>query len=393
VTQPAAGSRGARRSVPLARPSFGAAEEDALRDVLRSGWVTQGPRVAEFERRFAVRVGAAEAVAVSSGTTALFLALHALGIGPGDEVIVPSLSFIASANCIAHCGATPVFADVDPRSYNLDPEAVRAALSPRSRALLAVHQLGVPAELDALQQIARSHGLPLVEDAACAVGARYQGRPIGSSGNLACFSFHPRKLLVTGEGGMITTDDPALAARLRILRHQGMSVSDLERHLADRTIVERYPEIGYNFRLSDLHAALGLVQLEKLDLFLARRSQIAARYARALADLAELELPFCPAQAEPNHQSYIVRLTGASAEQRDGLMDALLQRGIATRRGLMACHREPPYQASRHGSSLAHTEAAADQTLLLPIYSELEPEDQDYVVDQLRELAPKAVAR
>jgi perosamine synthetase len=376
------------RRVPLARPSFDEREEKAVAEVLRSGWVTQGPRVGAFEERFAETVGAAHAVAVSSATAALFLSLRALGVGPGDEVVVPSLSFIASANAVAHAGATPVFADVDPRTYDLDPAAVEAALGPATRAVLAVHQLGMPAELDALQRIADRSGVALVEDAACAVGSRYRGRPVGGSGNLACFSFHPRKVLVTGEGGMITTSDGDLAARLRRLRHQGMSVSDLERHRAERVVFERYDEIGYNFRLSDLHAALGLVQLEKLPQLLEHRRRLAARYARALSALPRLEAPFVPEHVEPNFQSYIVRLTGARCEERDALIQALQGRGVATRRGLMAIHREACYREDgpgRAGGPLPHTEAAADQTLVIPLYPELSDEEQDYVVAQLAE--------
>lgn len=374
---------GPLRQVPLAKPCFDAAEERAIVEVLRSGWVTQGPRVEEFERRFAERVGAAQAVAVSSGTAALFLSLHALGIGPGDEVLVPSLSFIASANAIVHCGATPVFVDVDPTTYNLDPQQLEGALSPRTRAVLVVHQLGLPADLDALEASARRAGIQLVEDAACAVGSRYRGRPIGGSGRAVCFSFHPRKVLVTGEGGLITTQDAELAVRLRRLRHQGMSVSDLDRHLAEHAIVESYPEVGWNFRLSDLHAAVGIAQLAKLDELLARRRAIAARYAAALGSDARVEPPFVPGWAEPNHQSYIVRLRGSSAAQRDALLEAMRRRGVATRRGLMAAHLEPCHRGARVHGSLVHTEAAAAQTLVLPIYAELDEADQRYVIEQL----------
>jgi dTDP-4-amino-4,6-dideoxygalactose transaminase len=372
--------------IPLARPSFGAEEERGLLETLRSGWVTQGPRVAEFEQRFAQVVQARDAVAVSSGTTALFLALHALGVGPGDEVIVPSLSFIASANAIVHCGASPVFVDVEPQTYNLDPAAVAAALSPRTRAVLAVHQLGLPADLDRLTEVARSHGVALVEDAACAVGSRWRGRPIGSSGNPVCFSFHPRKLLVTGEGGMIATGDPRLAGRLRRLRHQGMSVSDAERHRAQRVILETYPEVGFNFRLSDLHAALGLAQLERLPAFVAERRALAARYAEALAGEARLGLPREPAGAEGNFQSYIVRLNGADAAERNALMDALLAQGVGTRRGLMASHLEPCHRDARRAGPLPHSEAAAAQTFLLPLYAGLAPADQERVIATLRAL-------
>jgi dTDP-4-amino-4,6-dideoxygalactose transaminase len=371
--------------VPVARPCFDAEEERLLLEVLRSRWVTQGPRVEEFERRFAEAVGARHAVAVSSCTTGLFLAFHALGIGPGDEVIVPSLSFIATANSVVHAGATPVFADVEPRSYNLDPTAVAAAVGPRTRAILVVHQLGLPADLPRIEEIARRHGLAVVEDSACAVGSRLAGRPIGSSDNLGCFSFHARKVLVTGEGGMIVTPDAGLAAKLRRLRHQGMSVSDLDRHRAGRPLIEDYPEVGYNFRLSDLQAAVGLAQLAKLDAFLARRRLLASRYDAALAAFPDVEAPFAPAGAEPNHQSYIVRLRGAGAALRNRVLEELQGRGVASRRGLMASHLEACHRKARCVGTLPETERAAAQTLLLPIFHELSEADQDYVVARFRE--------
>lgn len=372
--------------IPVAKPSFDEEEERMVCEVLRSGWVTQGPRVEEFERLLAATVGATEAVAVSSGTTALFLSLHALGIGPGAEVIVPSLSFIASANAIVHAGATPVFVDVDPRTYNIDPQAIEAAISPCSRAVMVVHQLGMPADLDSIADIARRRGLLLVEDAACALGSRYRGRAIGGSGHPAAFSFHPRKVVVTGEGGMITTDDAELAVRLRRLRHQGMSISDIARHQAVQVINEEYAEIGYNFRLSDLHAAVGLVQLRKLDRFLARRREIAARYDAALREIEGVVPPFVPDYAQPNYQSYIVRLDAADEVQRDQVLNEMQRRGVATRRGLMAAHREPCYRDAHIAGSLQHTEAATAQTMILPMYTDLTEDQQAYVISTLREV-------
>ncbi len=374
------------RRVPVTAPSFGAEEERLLLETLRSGWVTQGARVAAFEERFAAAVEAREAVAVSSCTAGLFLCLHASGIGPGDEVVVPALTFIATANAVVHAGATPVLADVDPRTYNLDPKAAEAAFSPRTRAVLLVHQLGMPADLPAFEALAAERGVLLLEDSACAVGSRLAGRPIGGSGHTGCFSFHPRKVLVTGEGGMITTADSELAARLRRLRHQGMSVSDLERHRADRVITERYPEIGYNFRMSDLQAAVGLAQLDKLDALVARRRALGARYDAALADVPGLVTPAVPESALPNFQSYIVRLSGADRAARDRVQDAMQRRGVATRRGLMAVHREEPYRHALRAGPLRHSEEADAQTLLLPLYADLSHEDQDYVVEQLREV-------
>ena len=371
--------------IPVARPTLGPEEEAEVLAALRSGWITQGPRVLEFERRFAAAVGAKEAIAVTNGTVALFLGLHVLGIGAEDEVIVPSLSFIATANAIRHTGATPAFAEVDPRTYNLDSRSVESVVSARTRAILVVHQLGLPADLDALAAIAAKHGLSVVEDAACAVGSRHRGQPIGSGANLACFSFHPRKVITTGEGGMLTTSDPAMAARLRILRHQGMSVSDLERHHASRVITETYDEAGYNFRLSDLHAAVGLAQLRKLDALLQRRRAIAARYDAAFDGHPTVVPPHVPDYADPNYQSYIVRLRGASAARRNAFLDAMGRRGVATRRGLMAIHREACYAGAPRATSLRHTEEADAQTVILPMHGELQTEEQRRVIRAVEE--------
>ena len=372
--------------MPLARPVFGPEEERLLVEVVRSGWVTQGPRVEEFEHRFAEAVDARCAVAVSSGTAALFLALLAKGCGPGDEVIVPALTFIASVNSVSHTGATPVLVDVDPRTYNLDPERVAAAITKRTRAVMPIHQLGLPADLDAIQALADQHGLCIVEDSACAVGSRYRDRPIGSSGHPGCFSFHPRKLIVTGEGGMITTGDAELAKRLRRLRHQGMSMSDLDRHRAEGVVVESYDEIGYNFRLSDLHAALGLAQLDRLPGMLERRRALAARYDAAFEGHEIVVPPYVPDAVLPNYQSYIARLRGFDRMARNRVLDAMKERGVATRRGLMAVHLEPAHQGAACVGDLHHAEEADAQTLVLPIFTDLSDEDQDYVIEQLEQV-------
>jgi len=372
--------------VPLAHPSFDRSELELVAEVLRSGWVTQGPKVVEFERAFAARVGAREAVAVSNATAGLFLALHAQGIGPGAEVLVPSLSFIATANCVVHAGATPVFVDVEPRTYNIDPDRIERAIGPATRAIVAVDQLGMPCDMERILEIARRHRLVVVEDAACAAGSRVNGRPVGAGQHASCFSFHPRKVLVTGEGGMITTDDAELAATLRLLRYQGMSVSDLERHRAQNVLIEEYPVVGYNFRLPDVLAALGLAQLAKLPEFLANRRASAAHYDAALGDLEHLELPMPPPGVEYNYQSYMVRLRGVESATRNRVMDQLQRRGIATRRGQMAIHREPCYREARQADALEHTEQATDQTLLLPMHAELTRDDLEYVVRELRDV-------
>lgn len=374
-------SPASRLAVPLTRPYFGGGEAESLAEVVASGWVSQGPRVRDFEAAFAARVGAAEAVAVTNCTSALALSLHASGVGPGDEVIVPSLSFIATANAVWHCGATPVFADIDPRTYNLDPESAAAAITPRTRAIMPVHQLGLPADMDAFFELASAHELLLVEDAACAIGAEYRGRPIGSLGPAACFSLHPRKVITTGEGGMITTNDAELAARLRRLRQHSMDVSDLGRHTATDVVLESYPERGWNARMTDLQAALGLHQLEVLAEVLEARRRLAARYTEALRESPYLEPPFEPDYALRTWQSYAVRLRRGAPVERTELMRGLLRDGIATRRGVMAIHHEQAYAGVR--ADLPHTDAATRDVLMLPLFPALRDDEQDYVVDRL----------
>ena len=276
-----------------------------------------------------------------------------IGVGPGDEVIVPSLSFIATANAVWQCGATPVFADIDPRTYNLDPAAAERAITPRTKAIMPVHQVGLPADMDAFLELGRRHGLEIVEDAACAIGASYRGSPIGSLGPLACFSLHPRKVITTGEGGMIAVADPELAARLRLLRQHAMDVSDLARHSASDVVIERYPERGWNYRMTDMQAALGLCQLEVLDEILARRRRIAERYTAALDERAGAARARTTRRTrERAWQSYCVRVDPSSPVERTELMRRLLADGIATRRGVMAIHEEDSYAAQR--SAAAH---------------------------------------
>ena len=379
--------------IPVARPCLGREEEAAVAEVLRSGWLSQGPRVAEFERAFADYVGAEHAVAVSSCTTALHLALLALGIRSGDEVICPSFSFIASANCIVHAGGRPVFVDIDPDTYNLDPQRIEEAITPQTRAVLAVHQIGLPAALDEILSIAERHGLPVVEDAACAIGSEYHGRRVGAPHSvMACFSFHPRKILTTGEGGMITTANADLAARLRGLRQHAMSLSDAARHTARQVVFERYDEVGYNYRMTDLQAAIGLVQLGRLDGLLARRRYLADRYSKGIRPLGWLKSPVEPQGLRHNFQSYLVRLTRDAPLARDALMQELLDRGISTRRGIMAIHREAPFQDDRWEATLHETKAACDSTVILPLFHEMTEEEQDYVLGVLSAI-PTEIAR
>src|SRR5665213_3344836 len=302
--------------IPLSRPEFGDAEAHAVADVLKSGWVSQGPKVAEFESLIAARVGAAHGVATTSCTTALHLALVASGIGPGDEVICPSYSFIASANAVLYAGATPVFADIEGDTWNIDPADIATRVTPRTKAILAVHQVGLAADLDALRRAAPER-VAIVEDAACAIGSLYKGQPIGSHGNIACLSFHPRKTISLGEGGMVITNDARVADRVRRLRSHGASVSDLDRHRAQGLVFEEYRELGYNYRLTDIQAAIGIEQLKRLDDFLARRRAVASRYNTAFCTVEQIQTPVEPAYAQHAYQSYAIRLRPGARIGRD----------------------------------------------------------------------------
>lgn len=377
------------QKIPVARPSIGAEEEGAVLAALRSGWVSQGPGVAAFESEFAKYVGAPCAVAVSSCTAALHLALLAVGVEPGDEVLCPSLSFIATANAITYARAFPVFVDVDGATYNIDPECMERAITRRTRAVLLVHQVGLPAALDEICEVARQHGLVVIEDAACAIGSEYHGNRIGlPHAAAACFSFHPRKVLTTGEGGMITTADEKLAARIRRLRQHSMSVSDLARHGSSSVMIESYDEVGYNYRMTDMQAAVGRVQLRRLDAMLARRRALAARYSERLASHPWIISPREPAGSRHNFQSYMARLTSDSPVTRDELMQKLLDGGVSTRRGIMAIHREAPYGG--WDRLLPNTNAVTDSTIILPLFHDMTDDEQDYVLDCIRTIGESA---
>jgi len=370
--------------IPVARPYIGVEEERRVIEALRSGWLTQGPRVALFESKFAAYVGCEHAIAVSSCTTALQLALWACGVRSGDEVICPSFSFIATANSIAYIGARPVFCDIDLKTYNMDPALVEELISPRTKAIMAVHQIGLPAEMKALREIADKHNLILIEDAACAIGAEYDGRLIGSPvGDLACFSFHPRKIMTTGEGGMITTRDAQMAERLRRLRQHAMSIPDTVRHNAKQIVTEAYNEIGFNFRMTDMQAAIGIAQLGRLKELLGRRRFLAHQYDAALAKVSRLIIPTVPENCKHNYQSYMIRLSSDVAEGRNEIMQELLEKKIATRRAVMAIHREAPYRTDEWEAKLPQTCLASDTGIILPLYHQMTEEEQAYIIEAL----------
>ena len=372
-------------NVPITKPSLTEEEARAPFESIKSGWVTQGPKVAEFEKAVAAYTGAKHGIATTSCTTGLHLAMASIGIGPGDEVICPSFTFIASANAILYTGATVVFCEIDPRTLNIDPADVEKRITKRTKAIMPVDQIGLACDIDAINDIAKRHGLDVVEDAAPAIGESYKGRKVGSNAHQTVFSFHPRKVITTGEGGMITTDDDALAERARKLRAHGMSVSDLDRHSSDRVIMEEYPELGFNYRMTDIQASIGLVQLRRLDELLRLRRTRAERYNRELPEIKGLEIPYVPEYAEHTYQSYVVRLTKACRLDREPLMTNLLHRGVATRRGVMASHLEKTYTDRNGKVSLPVTEDAALSTMTIPLYATMTDEEQSWVIESLRE--------
>jgi perosamine synthetase len=368
-------------AIAFSRPYFREAEAEAAAATVRSGWVVGGGRLQEFERRFAQHCGAAHAVGVSSWTTGAFLVLKAWGIGPGDEVIVPSLTFIASVNVIRHAGAMPIFVDVDPATYNVDPDDIARKITPRTRVLMPVDQIGLPCDIDAINKLAQKHGLHVLDDAACAFASRNNERPVGALAEIAVFSLHARKVVTTAEGGMIVTNDQEFADRLRRLRHQGMSLSDFARHRLPPTTFESYPEIGYNYRITDIQAAIGLAQLDRLEDMLARRRDVADRYQRHFRNHSLVIPPHVPAGLSHNWQSYQVGLRAHAGLNRNDLMEKLHILGIPTRRGVMASHLEPPYRSIK--VVLPNTELLASTTLQLPMHPGLSAAQQDRILQAI----------
>jgi perosamine synthetase len=393
--------------IPIVRPQLGEAEAQAVAEVIRSGWVAQGPEVAAFERELGDAVGAPHAVAVSSCTAALELCLRALGLGLGDDVLTVSHSFIATANAVVAVGARPVFVDIDPVTYGMDPSRIEAALTEKTRAILCVHQLGFPCDLGAILDIARRRNLPVIEDAACAIGSEIHiggkwqriGRPHGV---LACFSFHPRKLITTGDGGMIVTADEALAARLRLLRQHAMTVASTLRHESQRITFEAFAEPAYNFRMTDMQAAMARPQLARLGESIACRRLLADRYRTELDDHPVLAPPHEPIWMRANFQSYPLRIRPDARLSQVKIMQHLLDHDVASRRGVGNAHSEPAYRdlgwtcgpepcdeplhRQGHCRRLPRSEEARDGVVMIPLFHGMTTAEQDQVLAALKRL-------
>lgn len=369
--------------IPLAKPSLDKSEAQAAYDTILSGWVTQGPKVAEFEEKFAEYVGSKYAVAVSNCTTALHLSMIVAGIKEGDEVICPSMSYIATANCITYVGAKPVFAEVN-EEYNLDINDVLEKINPKTKAILLVHQMGMPADIDEFQQLCKERELILIEDAACAIGSEYKGDKIGSHSDLVCFSFHPRKIITTGDGGMITTSRKDYYDRLKILRKHAMSINDYERHNCEKILFEDHLEVGYNYRMTDIQAAVGVEQLKKINIIVFERRKIAKQYIEAFKEIDYIRLPTEKKGYKSNYQSFSIFLKKNSPFKRDKLMQILLEKGISSRRGIMTSHQETAYKY--RNESLPFSENLRDNSVIIPLFNEIKENEIIYIIQTIYKL-------
>lgn len=367
--------------IPLAKPYLDKEDAQNAYDTILTGWVTQGPRVQEFEEKFANYVGSKYAVALSNCTTALHLAMIVAGVTADDEVICPSMSYVATANSIRYVGAKVVFAEVNPTTYNIDVDDVRKKITSKTKAILIVHQIGMPADIDAFKDLCNEKNLVLIEDAACAAGSSYKGNKIGSHSDLVCFSFHPRKVITTGDGGMITTNNEAYRDRIKLLRQHAMSINDRIRHESDKVIFEDHVELGYNYRMTDIQAAVGIKQLEKLDKIVAERRKVAFKYHQAFKDINCIQLPLEADGYFSNYQSYNVYLKPACKISRNDLMQALLDEGISTRRGVTTAHRETAYKNYQSNYSLPISEDTSDRSIVLPLFYPMTDNEINYLID------------
>ncbi|MBS1517263.1 MAG: DegT/DnrJ/EryC1/StrS family aminotransferase [Bacteroidetes bacterium] len=371
--------------IPIAKPYLDKEEAESAYSVIMSGWVAQGPKVEEFEKKFCEYTGAEYAVAVSNCTNALHLSMIVSGISGGDEVICPSMSYIATANSVAYTGGIPVFAEVSPADYNLDPDNVRSLITVRTKAILVAHQIGMPADIDEFRKICRDNNLKLIEDAACAIGSEYKGEKIGVHSELVCFSFHPRKVMTTGEGGMITTNNKDYYERLKLLRQHAISISGKERHSSDKLTFEDHLETGYNYRMTDIQAAIGIKQLGKLDYIIKERRRIASLYISGLKDIDCIRLPLEPDNRKSNYQSFAIYLNEKSPLSRNEVMQKLLNEGISVRKGVMTSHRESAYR-TKNELRLPVSEDLCDRSFMIPLYVPMDEKDIFHIINSLRKI-------
>jgi len=376
------------KNIPLARPWLTGKEIEAVEEVLESRWWIQGPKVEEFEKRFAEYIGTKYAVAVNSCTAALHVSLAALSVGARDEVIAPTFSFIASANAILHQNARPVLADIDPKTYNINVDDLKKRITKKTKAIIPVHQFGQPADMDQIMDLAERHNIPVIEDAACAHGAKYHGKNVGGIGRAGCFSFHPRKVICTGEGGIITTNDDELAERACMIRSHGMTSETWIRTVSKSVKLPRFSVLGYNYRMSDIAAAIGLIQLKHINEAVEKRIKVAERYNRGLEGISGIDVPFIIDGVKHVYQSYVPKVKPNCKLQRDELILKLKEKGVASQAGNQAIHLEPLYQ-SLFGyklGDLPHGEEANQTTISLPMYAEITDEEVDYVLNCLSKL-------
>jgi perosamine synthetase len=378
-----------KRQIAISLPATGEDEWQAVRESIMSGWLTQGPKVAEFEKRFAERHQVNHALAVTSCTTGLHLILSAMGIGPRDEVIIPAFTWVATANVVLHCGATPVFVDICSKTFNMDPTQVAAKVSERTKAIIPVHLFGLCADIDAIKSAVPAH-VKIIEDTACAAGASYKGKWAGSLGDAASFSFHPRKSITTGEGGMVTTHDKKLAERMNQMRNHGASISEEQRLQGPKPyILPDFNLLGFNYRMTDLQGAIGIEQLKKLDQLITERAKWAKYYNENLSNIEWLRLPDEPENGTHGWQSYVTYLNSERAPApRNRIMEKLQEQGISTRPGTHSVHMLNLYKEKFgiHSDDFPNSKSCNDNTMAIPLHNRMTKEDYEYVVEALHEI-------